>query len=91
MKKKILTKISVAIILTLILALVSNSLMPVLGNDIAMSQLENEDAYFVAMQAWQSLQNKLTIAKAFIWALAVAFIVKDFYNHKKELIEKGEN
>lgn len=84
MKKKILIRLVLAIVLTLIVGFVSDSLMPIFGNDVALDQLEHEDFNFVAMQAWQNLQNWLTIAVAAIWTLTTAFIIKDFYKNKKE-------
>ena len=84
MKKKILVRLILAVVLTLIIGFVSDSLMPIFGNDIALGQLEHEDFNFVAMQTWQNLQNWLTIVVVVIWTLTAAFIIKDFYKNKKE-------
>ena len=83
MVKKILIKLVIAIIITTIIAWVSNSLMPILGNDVALGQLQNDDAYFVAMNAWQDLQNWLGIATAIVWLVIVYLIGKDIYKEIK--------
>ena len=89
MKKKIVIKIVIAIILTVIIGFISSSLMPILGIDVALSQLENDDAYFIAMQSWHQIQNCLGVAAGLIWLVCIALIIKDVYNFIKN--KKGEN
>lgn len=89
MKHKILMKLVIAILITIAIAMISTVLMPILGNDIAIDQLKNDDAYFVAMQAWYSVNNWLSLAAAAVWAWSAASIGVDIYKHYKNKI--GEN
>ena len=89
MVKKIAIKMVIAILITVLIGFISNSLMPILGNDVALGQLQNDDAYFVAMQAWQTTQQWLSLAIAAVWAVVIALITKDVYiemKNKKENI-----
>lgn len=89
MKHKILMKLVIAILITIVIGMISTTLMPVLGNDIAVDQLKNDDAYFVAMQVWYSTNNWLSLAAAAVWALFTVSIGVDIYKHYKNKI--GEN
>lgn len=89
MKHKILMKLVIAILITIAIAMISTVLMPILGNDIAIDQLKNDDAYFVAMQAWYSVNNWLSLAAAAVWAWFAASVGVDIYKHYKNKI--GEN
>lgn len=91
MKKKILTKLLIAILLSLILAVVSNSLMPILGNDVAIGQLENDDFYFVAMNTWHQTNYYLGLVAAAVWAIFGASISVDIYKYMKNKKENGVN
>ena len=88
MKKKILVKLIIAIVLTIIIGAISNTFMPLLGNDVAIGQLQNDDAYFIAMQAWHAVQYWLGIAAALLWIITGGLIAKDMYNYIKN---KKEN
>jgi hypothetical protein len=76
----------IALAFTIILNIFSSFFMPVLGNEAAIGQLNNDNAYFYAMQAWQNAQNWTITAEILIWLVAAVFIIKRFYN-----IFKGEN
>ena len=89
MKYKILMKLVIAILITIAIVMISTTLMPVLGNDIAIGQLKNDDAYFVAMQAWYNTNNWLSLTAAAVWAWFAASIGVDIYKHYKNKI--GEN
>ena len=87
MVKKIVVKAAVAVILTLVIGLISNSLMPILGNDVALLQLQNYDDYFVAMNVWHNIQNGLNVAVGIVWAVTACLIGRDIY---KEIKNKKE-
>ena len=89
MKYKILMKLVIAILITIVIGMISTALMPILGNDIAVDQLKNDDTYFVAMQAWYSVNNWLSFVAAAVWAWFAASIGVDIYKHYKNKI--GEN
>lgn len=87
MAKKIVVKAVVAVILTLVIGLISNSLMPILGNDVALLQLQNYDDYFVAMNVWHNIQNGLNVAVGIVWVVTACLIGRDIYKgikNKKE-------
>ena len=88
MKYKIGIRIAIAVLLSILLVFVSNMLMPTLGNDIAIDQLKNDDAYFMAMETWHNIQNVLTYTGVIIWFLTAGFIVRDIYIYVKN---KKEN
>ena len=83
MKKKVMTKLVVAVILTVIICLISNGLMPLLGNDVALGQLEHDDAYFVAMNTWYTINYWMTVATAVVWIVTGGLITKDIYKYIK--------
>ena len=89
MKHKIVLKLVIAILITIAIAMISTTSMPILGNDIAIDQLKNDDAYFVAMQAWYSTNNWLSLAVAAVWAWFAASVGVDIYKYYKNKI--GEN
>lgn len=88
MKYKIGIRVAIAVLLSILLVFVSNMLMPTLGNDIAVDQLKNDDAYFMAMETWHNIQNVLTYTGIAIWSLTAGFIVRDIYIYVKN---KKEN
>ena len=90
MKQKVLLKIVIAVLITIVIAFISQALMPVLGNDIAIDQLKNDDAYFIAMQAWHNTQNWLSLGLAMLWAGIFASISIDVYKFYKNN-KIGEN
>ena len=79
MVKKIVLRLAIAIVFTILIGVISNSLMPILGNDVAISQLQYDDAYFIAMNTWHSLQNWLSLGAAIVWFATAWLIVKDVY------------
>lgn len=83
MKKKVITKLVVAAILTVIICLISNSLMPLFGNDVALGQLEHDDAYFIAMNTWHTINYWMTMAAAIVWIVTGGLITRDIYKYIK--------
>ena len=88
MKYKIGIRVVIAVLLSILLVFVSNMLMPTIGNDIAVDQLKNDDAYFMAMETWHNIPNVLTYTGIAIWSLTAGFIVRDIYIYVKN---KKEN
>lgn len=93
MKKKILIKIIIGVILSLLIVFITNSLMPVMGNEVALGQLENDNAYFLAMQEWQNLQNRLSAVNICVWMVICMLIGIDIHEYirEKNNNNKGEN
>ncbi len=91
MKRKIIVKFLIAMFISFAIMAVSQSLMPLLGNDVAIGQLENDDFYFVAMNTWYQTNYYLGLATAFVWALFGASISVDIYKYMKNKKENGVN
>lgn len=90
MIKKILLKATIAITLSIVISLICNSLVPILSNEIALGQLENDNAYFITLQAWNNqTQYYFGLATAAVWAACIASISVDVYKYMKN--KKGEN
>lgn len=82
--KKVIVYIIIAVILTVALSWVEAALMPVLTNDMALGQLENDDAAFIAWESWNRLQVAFTYIKIGIWAVCGFTVGKNVYKYYKE-------
>ena len=83
MKRKIIVKFLIALLISFAIVAVSQSLMPILGNDVAIGQLKNDDFYFVAMNTWHQTNYYLGLAAAAVWAIFGASISIDIYKYMK--------
>lgn len=90
-KTKIIVLLTVAILITVAIGFISDTLMPLFGNDVALGQLENDDAYFVAMQSWHRLNNYLSVAAGIIWLVVIVNIANVAYKIYKNKNKNGEN
>ena len=90
-KTKIIILLTVAILITVAIGFISNTLMPLFGNDVALGQFENDDAYFVAMQSWHRLNNYLSVTASIIWLVVIANIANIVYKNYKNKNKNGEN
>lgn len=91
MKRKIIVKFLIALLISFAIMAVSQSLMPILGNDVAIGQLENDDFYFVAMNTWHQTNYYLGLVAAVVWAIFGASISVDIYKYMKNKKENGVN
>ena len=91
MKRKIIVKFLIALLISFAIMAVSQSLMPLLGNDVAIGQLENDDFYFVAMNTWHQTNYYLGLVAAAVWAIFGASISVDIYKYMKNKKENGVN
>lgn len=82
--KKVIAYIIIAVILTVVLSWVEAALMPVLNNDMALGQLENDDAAFIAWESWNRLQVAFTYIKIGVWAACGFTVGKNVYKYHKE-------
>ena len=83
MKRRIIFKILYAISLIIITNFLLDSLTPLWGNDLAISQLESDNFYFVMTQNWQHIQNGLAAIPNLIILFFGLSIIKDIKNNKK--------
>ena len=91
MKRKIIVKFLIALLISFAIVAVSQSLMPILGNDVAIGQLKNDDFYFVAMNTWHQTNYYLGLVAAAVWAIFGASISIDIYKYMKNKKENGVN
>ena len=90
--KKVIVYIIIAIILTVALSWVEVALMPVLTNDMALGQLDNDDAAFIAWESWTRLQVAFDYIRIGIWAACGFSVGTQIYKHyKKENIINEEH
>ena len=91
MKRKVIVKFLIALLISFAIMVVSQSLMPLLGNDMAIGQLKNDDFYFVAMNTWHQTNYYLGLVAAAVWAIFGASISVDIYKYMKNKKENGVN
>ena len=91
MKRKIIVKFLIALLISFAIVAVSQSLMPILGNDVAIGQLKNDDFYFVAMNTWHQTNYYLGLVAAAVWAIFGASVSVDIYKYMKNKKENGVN
>lgn len=85
--RKAVTKIFIAILLCALLTAISTAAMPIMTNDMAMGQLENDDVSFMLWDNWTRVQGIIDIAGAAIGIICVGSVGKDvfnFFNKRKE-------
>lgn len=84
-------KIIAAIILCTIISIIISSVTPHLTNDIAISQLQNEDINWTFMNSWNQICNYAGVVYGII---AIAFsisIFKDFHTFLKNRKDMNNN
>jgi hypothetical protein len=85
MIKKMCIRALIGCTLIIILEIFINVFAPTIGNDIAISQLENEDINFYINQTWYNILN---YAQAFVALATVIWIwfdtIKELFKMKKE-------
>lgn len=91
MKRKIIVKFLIALLISFAIVAVSQSLMPILGNDVAIGQLKNDDFYCVAMNTWHQTNYYLGLVAAAVWAIFGVSVSVDIYKYMKNKKENGVN
>ena len=89
MKRRIVFKILCAISLIIIVNFLLDSLVPLWGNELAISQLEPDNFYLIAVQNWQHIQNGLAAIPNLIALFFGLSIIKDIIKNNKNN-KKGE-
>ena len=75
--KRSLIKIAFALVIWFLLAILASALMPVLTNDMAMGQLENDDVSFMMWEGWQYIDTGIRIAQILVCVICGASISED--------------
>ena len=84
---KMLVKLVLAIVLMGIIRVIE-MLVPTLTNDIAMTQMSNDDISFMLFNNWQKISSFLASSEVFIICI---YFCSVFYDTIKFLINRGEN
>lgn len=79
--KRSIIKIIIVIILCSIFGIITTNLTPHLTNDLALSQLENEDINWSIFQTWHQIQNFIGVFYFLIIAIVSYSIGKDILNY----------
>lgn len=90
--KSLITKISIKIIFIVLFCLgvsiCTSALAPVITNNIALGQLQNDDMAFAVMEVWNQIQNYIAIGEITIITIVILTIL---YDVCKYLIGRKEN
>ena len=86
-KSTILT-ILIAALLCVIINIFISAFAPVITNDIAVGQLENDNYGFIAMESWNRVVKGMELLEIFTIGVASGSIVFKFYKFFKTRKEK---
>lgn len=89
--KRSLIKIAFALVIWFLLAILASALMPVLTNDMALGQLENDDVSFMMWESWQYIDTGIRIAQMLVCVICGASISEDIYRTRIRKEIEGEN
>ncbi len=64
-------------ILMFVIGIIEPAVLPVINNDMYLTQMENSDAYFVALETYQRLKPLFTVAKIVVSCLFVGLVSID--------------
>ena len=84
-KRKVLTKVIFFVALMLIVTVASRSMMPIFSNEMAMTQMQHDNASFVLMETYNSLRPVFNLIYCGIVALFVFGIGRDIYTFAKAM------
>lgn len=83
MKATIILILLVALFASLFLGFLTKALAPTFGIDMALGQLENDDAGFAVWQSWLMTQEILNGIAVLIWVIAAVIIFVQVYKYIK--------
>jgi uncharacterized membrane protein len=86
--KKVAIKIICAVMICAIIGIIISAFVPTLTNDIAMSQLENDNMAYATWIGWQNIVNYAYCAEAIIALLFTISIGLDVYKYFKNREDK---
>lgn len=78
---KCLTKLIIIFVICSTLGIVADSIYPILLNNAAMGQLENDNIYFVIVNEWDTFVRIITIFQSIIAGIGIYYISSDVYNY----------
>ena len=86
-------KILIMAFVLIILSSIFSAFYPVINNNMAMTQFENDDFAFAALQMWQSVPRTINMVKGIaigMTGISIALDVTKYFKTRKE-IETNEN
>lgn len=86
--KKVAIKIICAVMICAVIGIIISAFIPTLTNDIAMSQLENDNMAYAAWVGWQNIVKYAYCAEAIIALLFTISIGFDVYKYFKNREDK---
>lgn len=86
-----ITKVLVFVFCMIVLSSIGQAMSPVISNEMAMTQMENSNELFVAMDTYNRLKPVWTGAFTLVVVLFVYTIFRDIYKFIKNRINTAEN
>ena len=86
--KKVATKFVIMLILCFLLGTMFTALVPIVNNNIALTQMENSDALFVAQQSWIRIQNVFYLIEVAIVIIYMGSMGIDIFKYVKNKNKK---
>ena len=78
---KCLTKLIIILVICSTLGIVADSIYPILLNNVAMGQLENDNLYFVIINEWDAIVRIVAVLQSIIAGIGLYYISTDIYNY----------
>ena len=78
---KCLTKLIIVLVICGTLGIIADSIYPILLNNVAMGQLENDNFYFVIVNEWDAIVRIIAVFQSIIAGIGLYYISNDIYNY----------
>ena len=76
---KIAFKVIFFAIIMILIGIIEPAVLPVVNNDMYLTQMENSDAYYTALATYQRLKPLFNIAKLIVSCVFVCLVGTDIY------------
>lgn len=86
-KRTVIKTVALIVVLMIISAVVNH---PVLNNELAMTQMENSNALYIAWEAYNKVRGALPTVYTLIGIVYLVSIGADVYKFNKKKEEKGD-
>lgn len=87
--KKMITKIVVFVFIMIVITSITQSVSPVISNEMALTQMQNSNEMFVMMNTYNKIKPLVGVAYFGITALFTYTIVRDIYKFFKTTDENN--
>ena len=91
--KKFITKTAIKVIIYAIISTIVLTLLnsPIISNNIALGQMQNDDSLFVLMETYNRVKPFISVIYGLITAVFACTTISDTYKFIKTKTNKGEN